>query len=170
MSEQALYAPSKRCAGSSDLLSVVRRARRARAVSRAGFARTRGFAYRGARLDAQGRTELELTLDSDAETQALFPFAFTARLRVAFGQSLGLEFEVVNRGSQAFTYEEALHSYFAVSDVKDAAVRGLQGATLHGQIARHGGLHRGGGRASHQRRGPIACTTVWRLAKSSTRA
>src|SRR5260221_669793 len=54
--------------------------------------------------------------------------AFELRLRVALGSTLQLELEVENRAGQAFGFEEALHSYFAVSDVKQAGVRGLQGA------------------------------------------
>jgi glucose-6-phosphate 1-epimerase len=93
-----------------------------------GFARTRAFEYRGARHDATGRTELEFTLDSDEQTLASFPYAFTARLRVAFGSSLGLEFSVTNRDTQPFSFEAALHSYFDVTDVTRASVRGLEGA------------------------------------------
>jgi glucose-6-phosphate 1-epimerase len=93
-----------------------------------GFARTRTFEYRGARLDSAGRSELELVLDSDDQTLPLFPYAFTARLRVAFGKTLGLEFSVTNRDAQPFVFEEALHSYFAVADVTRASVRGLEGA------------------------------------------
>jgi glucose-6-phosphate 1-epimerase len=93
-----------------------------------GFARTSTFQYRGARLDAVGRSELEFVLDSDDQTRAWFPYDFTARLRVAFGKSLGLEFAVTNRDGQSFAFEEALHSYFGVADVTRAAVRGLEGA------------------------------------------
>ncbi|MEO6599780.1 MAG: D-hexose-6-phosphate mutarotase [Polyangiaceae bacterium] len=129
MSEQAVYAPGKALRGGVPICFPWFGAHAEHKQYPAhGFARTRGFAYRGARLDEQGRAELEFTLESDAGTETLFPFAFTARFRVAFGQSLGLEFEVVNQSSQAFTFEEALHSYFAVSDVKGASVRGLQGA------------------------------------------
>jgi glucose-6-phosphate 1-epimerase len=93
-----------------------------------GFARTRDFEYRGARRDATARIELEFVLDSDDQTRAWFPYAFTARLRVAFGQSLELEFSVTNRDAQPFSFEEALHSYFDVTDVTRASVRGLEGA------------------------------------------
>ncbi len=93
-----------------------------------GFARTRAFEYRGARLDSAGRPELEFVLNSDAQTQAWFPYAFRARLRVAIGQSLGLEFSVSNTGEQPFAFEEALHSYFGVADVTRASVHGLEGA------------------------------------------
>ena len=93
-----------------------------------GFARTRAFEYRGARLDSTGRPELEFVLDSDDQTRGWFPYAFRARLRVALGQSLGLEFSVTNRDAQPFAFEEALHSYFGVADVTRASLRGLEGA------------------------------------------
>ncbi|HEY0463017.1 MAG TPA: D-hexose-6-phosphate mutarotase [Polyangiaceae bacterium] len=93
-----------------------------------GFARTRPFEYRGARLDATGRVELEFALADDEQTRAWFPHAFSARLRVAFGPSLDLAFSVANRDSQPFTFEEALHSYFGVADVTQTALRGLEGA------------------------------------------
>jgi glucose-6-phosphate 1-epimerase len=92
-----------------------------------GFARTREFAYHGARLD-DGRVELEFLLASDDATRAFFPHAFEARLRVAFGKTLGLAFSVTNRDRESFSFEEALHSYFHVADVRHAAVLGLQGA------------------------------------------
>ena len=93
-----------------------------------GFARTRPFEYRGARIDSAGRCELEFGLADDAQTRTWFPHAFVATLRVAFGASLGLEFSVENRDPQPFTFEEALHSYFSVGDVTQACVRGLEGA------------------------------------------
>ncbi len=93
-----------------------------------GFARTSAFEYRGARLDSAGRSELEFVLQSDDQTRVWFPYAFTARVRVAFGQTLALEFSVTNRDPQPFDFEEALHSYFCVADVTRACVRGLEGA------------------------------------------
>ncbi|MEI9937977.1 MAG: D-hexose-6-phosphate mutarotase [Pseudomonadota bacterium] len=93
-----------------------------------GFARTRAFEYRGARLDSAERCQLELVLESDEQTRAWFPHEFSARLRIALGQSLGLEFSVTNRDAQPFVFEEALHSYFGVADVTRVSVRGLEGA------------------------------------------
>jgi glucose-6-phosphate 1-epimerase len=93
-----------------------------------GFARTMDFEYVGARLDREGRAELEFVLGENAKTRGFFPHAFEARLRVAFGQSLALAFSVTNRDSTAFDYEEALHSYFHVADVRKIAVSGLCGA------------------------------------------
>ncbi|HYP78413.1 MAG TPA: D-hexose-6-phosphate mutarotase [Polyangiaceae bacterium] len=103
-----------------------------------GFARTLPFEYRGARIDSSARTELAFVLESDEQTRAWFPYAFTASMCVAFGQSLRLELSVTNRDSQPFTFEEALHSYFAVSDVTQACVRGLEGARYIDKVREQG--------------------------------
>ena len=99
-----------------------------------GFARTRDFSYHGARRTADGGSQLELLLESDAQTTTLFPYAFTARLRVSFGKTLGLELAVSNTSQQSFSFEEALHSYFCVADVEQAGVSGLQGASYADKV------------------------------------
>jgi glucose-6-phosphate 1-epimerase len=129
MSENAVYAAGKALRGGVPICFPWFGAHAEHAEFPAhGFARTHAFEYRGARLDATKRPELELVLVSDEQTKAWFPYAFTARLRVALGKNLGLEFSVTNRDSQPFTFEEALHSYFAVADVTQTSVRGLEGA------------------------------------------
>jgi glucose-6-phosphate 1-epimerase len=128
MSENAVYAPGKALRGGIPICFPWFGAHSEHPEFPAhGFARTRNFEYRGARLDSTGRHELEFVLDSDDQTRAWFPHAFSARLRVAIGQTLGLEFAVTNRDPEPFAFEAALHSYFAVSDVTQASVRGLEG-------------------------------------------
>ncbi|HET7545796.1 MAG TPA: D-hexose-6-phosphate mutarotase [Polyangiaceae bacterium] len=129
LSENALYAPGKALRGGVPICFPWFGAHAEHKDFPAhGFARTRLFEYRGARLDDSGRTELEFSLDSDEQTRAWFPYAFTARLRVAFGRTLGLRFSVTNRDVQEFSFEAALHSYFSVADVLQTSVRGLEGA------------------------------------------
>jgi len=129
MSENANYAPGKALRGGVPICFPWFGAHpEQREFPAHGFARTRAFEYRGARVDSAGRTELEFVLESDEQTRVWFPYAFTARLRIALGQTLGLKFLVSNRDTQPFAFEEALHSYFAVADVTQAAVRGLEGA------------------------------------------
>jgi glucose-6-phosphate 1-epimerase len=58
---------------------------------------------------------------------ATWPCAFTLRLRVAVqGQSLELNLSVHNTGEQAFPFSAALHSYFAIDQLSEARVGGLQ--------------------------------------------
>lgn len=99
-----------------------------------GFARTKELKYLGARATAEGGAELEFMLEDDGSTFAFFPHAFEARLRVSFGKTLALAFTVMNRGADSFSFEEALHSYFHVADVREAAIVGLNGATYHDKV------------------------------------
>jgi glucose-6-phosphate 1-epimerase len=135
MSEKAIYQPGKALRGGIPICFPWFGAHAEHQDFPAhGFARTRAFEYRGARLDDSGRTELEFVLRADEATHALFPYDFEARFRVAFGKTLALEFAVTNRGEVSFSFEEALHSYFHVSDVRNAALVGLQGATYSDKV------------------------------------
>ncbi len=91
-----------------------------------GFARTRAWRLANARAVA-GEVELQLALTSDGETLKLFPYPFEARLTVTIGAGLSLALEVANPGAAPFTFEAALHAYFAVSDIAALAVDGLAG-------------------------------------------
>lgn len=56
-----------------------------------------------------------------------WPWAFTLRLRVAVqGLSLELQLSVHNTGEQAFPFSAALHSYFAIDQLGEARIGGLQ--------------------------------------------
>jgi D-hexose-6-phosphate mutarotase len=78
--------------------------------------------------EAKG-AEASLTLglrDSDA-TRKLWPHPFSIKYTVTVGEALGLELLVTNTGKSEFTFEEALHTYLSVADVKGATVEGLGG-------------------------------------------
>ena len=60
--------------------------------------------------------------------------AFEATYRVVVGTSLQLSLEITNPGSNAVSFEEALHTYYAVGDVRDVTVRGLTGASYHDRV------------------------------------
>jgi glucose-6-phosphate 1-epimerase len=48
---------------------------------------------------------------------------------VTFAQTLSLRLRVQNRARHPILFEEALHSYFAISDISDVAISGLAGTT-----------------------------------------
>ena len=48
---------------------------------------------------------------------------------MTFAQSLSLRLAVQNRARHPIVFEEALHTYFAISDISDIAMSGLAGAT-----------------------------------------
>lgn len=60
----------------------------------------------------------------------LFGYAdFSLRFTAVIGAQLEMELEVRNDAEQTLIYEEALHSYFAVGDIEQVSIAGLQGTT-----------------------------------------
>lgn len=92
-----------------------------------GFARTSEWTIESAGLREDGRMEITLALASDDATRGLFDSAFRLRFRVTLGSELEMELETRNHGSEPFTYEEALHTYFAIGDIRQVSVSGLEG-------------------------------------------
>jgi glucose-6-phosphate 1-epimerase len=64
--------------------------------------------------------------DAVALTLSLAPEDFALSYRVTFGKELGLELAVRNTSAGAAVLEEALHTYFSVSDVESVSVSGLE--------------------------------------------
>jgi glucose-6-phosphate 1-epimerase len=92
-----------------------------------GFARLRDWTLVEARDGEQGETHLAFELTPSVSPPAAWPHAFAATYRVSVGPSLILSLEVHNPGPEAFTFEEALHTYFAVQDVRHIEILGLEG-------------------------------------------
>ena len=94
-----------------------------------GFARSMPWQVIGAARPDPARISVTLALGDDAATAPLWPQQFRAIYEVTFGPRLELRLTVRNLSSHEFVFEEALHSYFAVSKVDKVAVEGLQGCT-----------------------------------------
>jgi D-hexose-6-phosphate mutarotase len=87
-----------------------------------GFARNLAWRLAATR----GQPEVELEVGDDAGTRAVWPHPFTLRLAVALSERLRLRLTVANTGTASFRFEQALHTYFAVGDVRTASVHGLE--------------------------------------------
>lgn len=93
-------------------------------------------------LDRDGRLLVEYELD-DAMTgsQEHFPYDYTAYLRAKFTpEYLGITLTMTNDGDEPFTFENALHTYLVVGDVRQVSVTGLEGATYLDKVAGQAGL------------------------------
>ncbi|MEZ6013986.1 MAG: D-hexose-6-phosphate mutarotase [Planctomycetota bacterium] len=88
-----------------------------------GFARVREWQL----VASTDAPSLTLRLEDDAATRALWPHAFRAEFTVSVATGLAVTLRVTNTGATSFEFEEALHTYFAVGDVKHATVHGLEG-------------------------------------------
>ncbi|MFP4053312.1 MAG: D-hexose-6-phosphate mutarotase [Phycisphaerae bacterium] len=99
-----------------------------------GFARLREWDVLGIENVPQQQTPgeppqrvIELELRDDGETRRFWPGEFALKLTVVQGASLEIRLETTNLGDQPFEITEALHSYFAVSNVGDIRIEGLEG-------------------------------------------
>jgi D-hexose-6-phosphate mutarotase len=93
-----------------------------------GFARIREWTLTDAREAADGSVTLTLELAS-APGEALppqWPHAFRITHTVTIGPTLTMALQVHNPGAAPITYEEALHTYFTVQDVRAVTVTGLE--------------------------------------------
>jgi glucose-6-phosphate 1-epimerase len=95
-----------------------------------GFARVAAFEVESARGQGDGTVTLTLRLEADAASRKSWPHDFVARYRVTMGDTLEMAFEVENRSAGPFTYEEALHTYLTVGDVRKATIGGLAGTAF----------------------------------------
>lgn len=75
-----------------------------------------------------------LLTDTPATRASAWPHRFEARYTVTVGARLTLALQVTNRETDAIEYEEALHTYLRVSDVRGTTVSGLQGTTFLNQL------------------------------------
>lgn len=97
-----------------------------------GFARHRRWSVAQAdpleRPATDGQVACELTLTSDADTLALWPHPFLARLTVTLSAGqLRVGLAVHNTGQQDLAFTGALHTYLAVDDIAAVQLRGLGG-------------------------------------------
>lgn len=72
--------------------------------------------------------QVTLALQDDHRTRELWDHHFRTELRVTLGeQSLEVKLDVRNIGDDTFSFTAAFHTYLAVADIREAAIRGLTG-------------------------------------------
>jgi len=87
-----------------------------------GFARSCDW-----HLVATDVAAVTLALRDDDATRAIWPHEFSLELEIALSDALRITMRVHNPTNEPFTLEQALHTYFAVGDVREASVHGFEG-------------------------------------------
>jgi len=93
-----------------------------------GFARLREWILESVEQTADDAIAIILRLEADDATRAIWPGEFALRYHVGIGAALTLMLDVCNGSDKAIRFEEALHTYLAVSDARNITVEGLAGA------------------------------------------
>jgi glucose-6-phosphate 1-epimerase len=94
-----------------------------------GFARTALWTIERTVIFDNGAVQIVFGLEPDDASRALGFDAFSVRFSATVGAELAMSLEVVNRSNAPLAIEEALHTYYAVSSIRDVAVSGLEGTT-----------------------------------------
>jgi len=94
-----------------------------------GFGRIMDWSLIEAEVCGDGSTRVVLELVGDAAVCALWPHAFSFRLEVVVGSRLTLALSAENRSATGAPFAFAFHTYFAVPNVADARVAGLENTT-----------------------------------------
>lgn len=92
-----------------------------------GFVRTKEWRLESVKADADSVVVLCST-ESDESTRRWWPHSFRLVHKLSIGSSLRLQLIVTNTGQTPFTFEEALHTYFRVSNADNVSVHGLDQA------------------------------------------
>ena len=94
-----------------------------------GFVRAAPWQLESVEASRPGEVTLRLGIGEAEATSPFWPAAYRAVYTVTFGKVLAITLAVQNRAGGEVVFEEALHTYFAVSDVAKVGVTGLGGTT-----------------------------------------
>jgi glucose-6-phosphate 1-epimerase len=94
-----------------------------------GFARVMNWDVVACTQQTDGACALALELLSSPATKELWPYDFALRFTISAAKKLSMKLTVTNTDAQPFTFEEALHTYLAIGDVRNISITGLAGVT-----------------------------------------
>ena len=92
-----------------------------------GVVRTRAWRLESLREEAGG-VAVTLSVESDGTSRRWYPRDFRIEHRIKVGERLELSLAVSNTGADPMLFEQALHTYHLVGDVRQVRVDGLDGA------------------------------------------
>ncbi len=91
-----------------------------------GFARDSVWEIESTKILSSQETEIILTLQESAYSRTLFDFSFTLELTFRLGSSCSVSLKTVNTDQKSFIITQALHSYFAISDLSNIEIEGIR--------------------------------------------
>lgn len=138
MSQSSIFEPGKAIRGGVPLVWPWFGAGASNTLSPAhGFARIEEWQLASAQVSADGTASIMLVLEGqsvDASLAPDLPRDYRLEMHVTMGQTLKLQLVVV-AGDQPLSFEEGLHTYFAVGDIAKVRVAGLDGAEYDDRLS-----------------------------------
>lgn len=91
-----------------------------------GFARTQMWSLESSEELADGTTQAVFELQLNDVARLQWPYPCRLQLTMNIGATLTMALQTENTGHEAFVMGEALHTYFAVGDISEVIVTGLE--------------------------------------------
>jgi len=108
-----------------------------------GFARTSLWTLVETTEPDEFSSELLFQLANSPQTLKLWPHQFKLQLRIKISSSLQLELTTKNCGSEPFEISSALHSYFAVHDIDNVFIEGLNNCSYFNALTKEHKIQEG---------------------------
>jgi D-hexose-6-phosphate mutarotase len=108
-----------------------------------GYARTVDWELLSSKLADDERVELQFRLIDNDHSRSLWPYACECRLHFIIGKTLKVSLTTDNQDKQAFVLGEALHTYFAISDIEHVQLTGLGDCAYYDKVADNRGRQQG---------------------------
>ncbi len=90
-----------------------------------GFARNQPWQIVETKALTDGSTSITLLLSDTDESRSVWPYQFDLYIDFVVGKKLTLNSTTRNTGKKAFSFTQALHTYFKISDIENVYVTGL---------------------------------------------
>jgi glucose-6-phosphate 1-epimerase len=93
-----------------------------------GFARKTEWELAETEGSSEDPSSVKLVLKDDHRTREQWPYHFRTELTVTIDdKSLEVKLAAFNTGDELFSFTSALHTYIAVADIRETAIRGFTG-------------------------------------------
>jgi glucose-6-phosphate 1-epimerase len=96
------------------------------ALPQHGFARVKQWKVVREQIGATDAVSVTLRLNSNEESEGVWPHPFTVELEVVLTEVLLMSLRVVNTGRATFSFTSAMHNYFRAQDVSGMTICGLR--------------------------------------------
>ena len=101
-----------------------------------GFARNQKWDFIASEM-AENSVIARFRLVDNAQTRAVWDYAFNIELIVELENNrLSISLQVLNSGTQTFSFTAALHTYFKVNNIHTARILGLKNSYYHDKVAK----------------------------------
>lgn len=99
-----------------------------------GYARTVEWELLSTKQVGDSNTELQFRLIETDHSRSLWPFSSECLIHFILGKTLQVLLTTENQDQKAFVLGEALHTYFAISDIEKVQLNGLENCDYYDKV------------------------------------